>query len=181
MIQIINPLKLLQIPNIPNIIFPLIFIILALLLIFAGKTIVKAVIFLVTGLVASAFAVLLASMYAMNLALTVIFALVVFIAGGLIGVFLLPVGIGFSLGVIGYSLASTLQGSFLIALIIGVILFIVGVVLADKILIIISAVLGAFILVTAAIELGVPLFVAILGAMILAAVGIVVQSRGGKD
>jgi len=180
MIQVINPLKLLQIPNVPNILGPLIFAILAFLLIFAGKTVVKAVIFIVTGFIASGFAVMLTQLYGINLPLTVILVLAMFIIGGLVGLFLLPLGIGLSLGVIGYSIASTLQSSFIIALLIGMIMFVLGVTLAEKIIIALSAVLGAFILITAAIELGIPLPISILGAIILAAIGIVIQIREGR-
>jgi len=170
-----------SIPDLPPQIGPIIILALALLLIFAGKGVIKAIIFVIAGLAVLSIALVFAAIYlSLSLPVLIILALAAFIVGGVIGILLLPVGIGIALAVVGYSITQPLFNNTLIALVIAVILFIAGIILADKILIIASVFLGGLMLLSAITALGVPVLAAVLLAIILSCLGIVVQSRGGN-
>ncbi len=151
-------------------------LILSLALIFAGKNIVKALIFLVAGFATAALAATLASLYVKGISVAII-GLLGFFVGGLGGVLLLPLGIGLVVGYFGYAAVITTTGNLMVAVVVGVVLFILGVVLANKILVAMTVVAGGMLFFSIAIGLGLTPLLAALAAILLSAAGLYIQSR----
>ena len=130
--------------------FPAWLLLLALLgvslgLIFAGRTLVKVIAFLLVGFAGASAGGVLAAHF-LTPAWDFVGILLGFVVGGLLGVALVSIGIGLALGYAGYLLALDLAFGVTIALVAGVIFFIVGLVLSGKILSVATAVAGGLLL-----------------------------------
>lgn len=151
-------------------------ILVSLALIFAGRALIKALVFIAAGLAGASLASFLAATYIGGSAV-LIAAVIGFIVGGLLGVALLPLGIGIALGYVGYSVAQFITGSIAAAMLIGIILFVAGIFLAGRILVGISVALGGLMLLSGLRLLDLPTTVSAAAAVILAVIGLWVQSR----
>ncbi len=120
-------------------------LVVSLVLIFAGRTLVKVVAFLVVGFAGAAFGSALAVQY-LSPQWAIIGLLLGFVIGGLLGVALLPLGIGLAVGYAGYVIALDLALGPTAALIAGVAFFIVGAILSGKVLGAVTAVVGGLLL-----------------------------------
>ena len=143
---------------------------------FAGKTVLKAIVFIIAGISLASIAVALGSVYIPSIH-PVIVGIVAFIVGGALGLPLLPLGIGIALAITGYTITSPLVNSFTVAVAVAVILFIIGIILTNKILIIISVIQGAMLMIAGLNSFGLPTPISTLIAIILAVVGVVVQGK----
>jgi hypothetical protein len=150
--------------------------IIALALIFVGKKIAKVLTFIIAGL-AVAFLVLIYLDPYLGGLLTIAAAAVGFIVGGLIGLFLLKLGIGIALGILAYYLALGLGADFIPSILIGLVLFAIGVILSDKILAVMTVILGGLLLVQVMAGIGLPLLAALAVSLVVSAVGLYVQLR----
>lgn len=147
----------------------------SLVLIFAGKSLVKVVAFLVVGFLGAAFGGSLAVHY-LSPDLGFVGVLLGFVAGGLLGLVLLPLGVGLAAGYAGYLVALDLALGPMVALIAGATFFIVGALLSGKILGIATAVVGGLLLFDVLSRfVGLDPFVATLLAAALTVVGLWVQ------
>lgn len=146
----------------------------ALVLIFVGKKVAKALVFIAGGLAAAFLALALLTPYLTGL--SIVAAIACFVLGGLLAIFALRLGIGLALGILGFSLASGLAG-FAIAVVVGIVLLIIGVVLAEKILALATVLLGSLLLIQALTTLGLPLITAFAITAALAALGTYIQTR----
>ena len=117
----------------------------SLVLIFAGRTLVKVVAFLAVGLVGAALGGTLWVQY-LTPQLDIIGVLLGFVIGGLLGVALLPLGVGLALGYAAYVIALSFALGATGALIAGVALFVVGAILSNKILGVATALVGGLLL-----------------------------------
>ena len=117
----------------------------SLVLIFAGKTLVKVVAFLAVGIVGASLGGQLAAQY-LQPQWALVGALLGFAIGGIVGVSLLPLGIGLALGYAGYVLALSFALGATTALILGVAFFVVGALLSNKILGVATALVGGLLL-----------------------------------
>ena len=117
----------------------------ALVLIFAGSTLVKLVTFLVVGTAGAVFGAALAAQY-LTPDWSILGIILGFVIGGLLGVALIPLGIGLVVGYAAYLLALDLALSTTLSLIAGVAFFIVGLALSGKILTVVTAVAGGMLL-----------------------------------
>ncbi len=126
----------------------LVLLIASLLLIFAGRKVVKALAFVVVGLIGASVGGALAAQYLSSLGWlgSLLGLLIGFFAGGLIGLLLLRFGIGFAVGYAAYLLTLDVVSSSVTAFVVGFVFFIVGVVLYNKILTVVTAVAGGFLL-----------------------------------
>ena len=115
------------------------------ILIFAGRTLVKVVAFLVVGFVGAAFGGTLAVQY-LPPQWTLIGVLLGFLSGGLLGVALLPLGVGLAVGYAGYLFALDLALGPTAVLIAGIVSFVVGVLLSGKVLGVATAIVGGLLL-----------------------------------
>ena len=151
-------------------------VVLSLLLMFAGRSIIKGLAFLAVGLAGAAFGAAVGGVV-LSLPGAIIGALVGFVVGGLIGLLLVHIGMGLALGYFGYVITRDLTHVFILAVVAGFILFIVGVVISNKLLELVTAILGGVIMYGVLVILGVPPLFATVIALILALLGFLVQRR----
>ncbi len=123
-------------------------LVVSLLLIFAGRKVVKALAFLVVGLIGASIGGEFAAKYLTSLGSfgTILGVLIGFVAGGLIGLLLVRVGIGLAVGYAAYLVTVDLVSSTIVALVVGFVFFVVGWLLYNKILSLVTAVAGGFLL-----------------------------------
>ena len=117
----------------------------SLVLIFAGRTLVKVVAFLAVGLAGAGFGGALAAQY-LSPQWGLLGVFLGFVIGGLLGVVLLPLGVGLAVGYAGYLLALDFALGPTAALVAGVAFFVAGALLSGKILSVGTAVAGGFLL-----------------------------------
>ncbi len=168
-----------SIPSIPNSILPtwvlaLVLAVVALLLIFEGRKVVKVLAFLIVGLIGLSIGGALGGQYLSSLgqAGTILGALIGFFAGGLIGLFLVAFGIGLIVGYGAYLLTLDIISDSTAAIVVGVIFFIIGLVLYNKILTFVTAVAGAFLLYDALVLFGLGSVLSLVLAFIVFIIGI---------
>lgn len=120
----------------------------SLVLIFAGRSVVKVIAFFVIGLIGAAIGGALAAQFlagAGDLG-TLLGVILGFAIGGLIGVVLVMVGIGVVLGYGAYAVTQQFVSGNIIPLVVGFVFFLVGIALYNKILGLVTAVAGGFLL-----------------------------------
>ena len=117
----------------------------SLVLIFAGRTLVKVVAFLAVGLAGAGFGGALAAQY-LSPQWGLLGVFLGFVIGGLLGVALLPLGVGLVVGYAGYLVALDFGFASTMALIAGVAFFVVGADLSGKILGAVTAIAGGILL-----------------------------------
>ncbi len=120
----------------------------SLLLIFAGRTIVKVLAFLVVGLIGAGIGGMLGAQYLTSLgsAGALLGIVLGFVLGGLLGIALVAVGIGLAVGYGAYLLSLDFVSSMTVAVIVGIVFFIVGVALYGRILTLVTALAGGLLL-----------------------------------
>jgi len=154
-------------------------IVLALILIFAGRRLMKLLAFLAAGLVGFWLGSLLAGSFAGPFALVA--GAIGFIVLGLLGVFLMELAIVIVFGYLGYYLVGALLGSGgLIPVVAGLVFFVVALVLRNKILSVVAAFLGGALLFEGLVILGVSTFPAGAVALVVAIVGAWYQTRAKR-
>ncbi len=119
-------------------------LVVSLLLVFAGRKVVKVLAFLVVGLIGALIGGVLATQYLVGSGtLGVLLGVFLgFVLGGLIGVALVAVGIGLATGYAAYLLTTGFVSGTTIPLIVGFVFFIVGVALYGRILSLVTALAG---------------------------------------
>ena len=152
---------------------------LSLVLIFAGKTLVKAVAFVVVGFVGASLGANLAAQYlAPSWEIAGIF--LGFVLGGMLGVTLIVLGIGFAVGYAAYLVALDLALGQTAALVTGVVFFVVGLALSGKVLTVGTAVVGGLFLFNVLTLYGLGPTTATLVAAALTLAGLWVQLAQGR-
>jgi len=123
-------------------------LVVSLILIFAGRTVVKVIAFLAVGLVGASIGGALAAQYLVGSgSLGVLLGVILgFVVGGLFGVVAVMLGIGVVLGYGAYLLTQQFVSGEIIPLVVGVVFFVLGIALYDSILGLVTAVAGAFLL-----------------------------------
>ncbi len=162
--------------GIPDTFLAVLLLFLSLALIFAGKSLAKALAFLVTGAVVGAIGAIFGTMF-LGILGTILGGVVGFLVGGLIGIMLLELGIGVALGYFGYTVAHSYFGGITIPIVIGIALFVVGIVLADRILSVATVVLGGVLLFDVMLSLGTGAALATLVSVVVSLAGLWVQNR----
>jgi hypothetical protein len=158
-------------------------LVVSLLMIFAGRKVVKVLAFLVVGLVGASIGGILGAQYLASLGSfgRILGVLIGFFTGGLIGVMLVAVGIGVAAGYAAYLLTLDVVPNTTVAIVIGVIFFIVGLALYNKILSIVTAVVGGFLFYDALRLYGLNLALSTALAILVTLAGIWVQYRSGRS
>lgn len=146
----------------------------SLVLIFAGKILVKVVAFLVVGLVGAAFGGTLVAQY-VSPQWALIGLLLGFAIGGLLGMALLPLGVGLVVGYAGYIAALDFALGTTMALVAGVAFFVVGAMLSNKVIGVVTAVAGGLLLFDVLTRYGLGSTMATVVAALLTVVGLWVQ------
>ncbi len=147
---------------------------LSLVLIFAGKTLVKVVAFVVVGFAGAALGGTLAAQY-LAPSWQILGIILGFVIGGMLGVALIALGIGFAVGYAAYVITLDLALGPTVALIAGVVFFLVGLALSGKILTVGTAIVGGLLLFNVLTTYGFGPTMATLVAAALTIVGLWVQ------
>ena len=157
-------------------------LIVSLILIFAGRTVVKVVAFLVVGLIGASIGGMLAAQYLTGIGSmgTLLGVLLGFVLGGLIGVLLIAVGIGLAIGYGAYVLVTSFVSGTTIPLVVGVVFFIIGAAFYNRILSLVTAVAGGILFFDVLQLYGLDQTLAIILAAAATLAGIWVQEGLGK-
>ncbi|MDG6928503.1 MAG: hypothetical protein JRN39_04135 [Nitrososphaerota archaeon] len=157
----------------------LLYLVLAVCLLFLGRSIIKALAFVMAGVAGMVLGGLGGAALLGGVGL-VLGAALGFLAFGMIGYFLVPVGIGLAIGYAAYEIAGYLTPYYLVAVLVGVVFFVAGAVLADRLIEAATAFLGALIVYDVAVYFGSPSLVAVAAAVLLGAAGFAVQNEQKK-
>ncbi len=157
-------------------------LVVSLALIFAGRKVVKVFAFLMVGLIGASIGGVLAAQYLAGAGSlgALLGVLIGFVLGGLIGVALVAVGIGLAIGYAAYLLAQGFVSSTTIPLIVGLVFFIVGVALYNRILGIITALAGGLLFFDVLTLYGLSPTLSIVLAAVVTLAGIWVQEGLGR-
>jgi hypothetical protein len=120
---------------------PLSALLISLTLIFAGRAVVKVIAFLLVGLAGASLGAMLAVQY-LSPGGYLVGALLGFVLGGMLGVVAVAVGVGLAIGYGAYLLALDLSLGGTTALIIGVVSFVAGLALSNRLLGLVTALGG---------------------------------------
>lgn len=154
--------------------FALVLALVALGLIFAGRSIIKGLAFLVVGLAVASFGIA-AGALVLGVVGAIIGGVVGFLVGGLIGILVVDVGMGLALGYFGYLATHDLAHSLFLAVVVGIVLFFVGVAISSKLLELVTAAVGGVVLYGVLVFFGAaPIYAAVI-SLVLAAAGFYVQ------
>jgi len=160
--------------HVPGDVLFLALLVVSLALIFAGGTLAKVVAFIVVGLLGAVFGGIIVAQY-ISPQWDLVGVLVGFVIGGLLGMALLPLGVGLVVGYAAYIVALGFGLSTTAGLVAGVIFFIVGLALSSKILKVVTAVAGGFLLFNVLVYFGLDPLVSTLVSAALTVVGLWVQ------
>ncbi len=166
----------------PGWIVTLALLVVSLLLIFAGRKVVKVIAFLVVGLVGAAVGGTLAEHFLPSLGSVayLLGALIGFVLGGVIGIFLVIVGVGLAVGYGAYLLTVDVSSSTTAGLVVGFVFFIIGVVLYGKILTLVTALAGGFLLYDVLRSVGLSIDFAAIIAALITLIGLAVDFRSRR-
>lgn len=159
--------------------FAVILALVALGLMFSGRSIIKGLAFLAVGLAGAAFGLAVGGSF-LGVVGAVIGGVLGFLVGGAVGILLVDVGMGLALGYFGYLATRDLTNVFVLAVVAGIVLFFVGVFISSKLLDLVTAVLGGVILDGVLIFFGVSPPLAAVISVVLAAAGFFVQFRNRR-
>lgn len=155
---------------------PLVLIIASLLLAFIGKAAAKALAFILGGASLGLLLYSLGTQLADGL-LALILGLLGFVAGGLLGLFMLPLAVGVGLAVLFYSIALPLSGGLVVPLIAALAGLVIGVVAHNLVLAAAASALAGYLLYAGLVGLHVDRTISALAGLLLFLVGLVVQLR----
>ena len=166
-------------PGVPPAVLLLALLGVSLVLIFAGRALAKVVAFLAVGIVGAALG---GAVAAQNLPTywELIGVLLGYVMGGLLGVAVLPLGVGLAVGYAAYVIALDLALGPTAALVAGVAFFVVGALLSGKILGVTTAVIGGLLLFDVLTRSGFGPTLATLVAALLTVAGLWVQLAPGR-
>jgi hypothetical protein len=145
-------------------------------LIFAGRTLMKPLAFLVVGFAGTILGAVIGGAYLGFLGLLV-GGVIGFLLGGLLGHLLLSVGIGFALGLLAFMAAQPLTHSTALSLMFGLAFTAAGILLSGYVLALISSILGGLLLFSVMMSFGLPPTLAALLSTGLSTVGLILQGR----
>ncbi len=155
-------------------VFALVLALVALALIFAGREVIKGLAFLVVGLAVAAFGVATGGVL-LGVVGAIIGGVAGFLVGGLIGLLLVDFGMGLALGYFAYLATRYLTHSLILAVVVGIVLFFVGVAISSKLLELVTAAIGGLVLYSVLVFFGVTPFDSAVVSILLAVVGFFVQ------
>ncbi len=157
-------------------------LVVSLVLMFAGRSVVKVIAFLVVGLIGASIGGTLAAQYLTGIGslATLLGVLAGFLLGGLIGVLLVAVGIGLAIGYGAYLLTGSFVSGMTMPLVVGFVFFIVGVAFYGKILGFITAIAGGLLFFDVLIMYGLDSTLSVVLAVALTLAGIWVQEGSGR-
>jgi len=160
--------------HVPGDVLFLALLVVSLALIFAGGTLAKVLAFIVVGLLGAVFGGIIIAQY-ISPQWDLVGVLLGFVIGGLLGMALLSLGVGLVVGYTAYIISLGFGLSSTVALVAGVVFFIVGLALSSKVLKVVTAVAGGFLLFNVLVYFGLDPLVSTLISAALTAAGLWVQ------
>lgn len=160
--------------------YALVLLVIGLGLAFAGRSIVKGLAFLVAGFAGAALGVALGATVLGAIG-SIVGGVVGFLIGGFIGILLVELGIGIALGYFGYLVARFLTHSLFFGIVVGIVLFVVGLALSNKLLEAATAAIGALVLYDVMIYFGLSPLLALVVAIVLGVAGFMVQRKRHRN
>jgi hypothetical protein len=167
------------IPQPTGFLLALILLALSLVLIFAGRRMVKTVVFLIAGIAGAAVGAAAGAILLGVIGL-VVGGIVGFVIAGLLGYLLLHLGIGIAMGYFAFEAVRSLTGSFIVSALAGIIFFIVGIILTNRVLEFVTAFIGGLIFYSVAVFFGLPTPIAAFASIVIAALGFFSQMRSKR-
>jgi len=146
----------------------------SILLMVVGSRLTEGLAFVVVGLVAGSIGYGLAA--PLGTGASMLGFVAGFLSGGVVSVFLLPLGMAIALGFMGFQVAATFTGFLPVPLMAGIVCFAYGLLLTDLLLPAISSASGGMILYASAVSLGMPPPVVALAVVTMSMVGVIVQT-----
>jgi len=151
-------------------------LILGTILAFAGRKLIKLLMFLAGGLLGGAMAYSLASnIFSEDLSL--IIGLIGFVGVGLLCVAFIPIIFGISLGFVAYYIADIFVMNVLIGVIAGVVGFVIGIFLYNHVLSVVTGVVGGALILQGLVTLGIPTYISLVVAFLMMVAGTIFQLR----
>src|SRR2546425_10973118 len=150
----------------------------ALFLIFFGRRVIKVVAFILGGLAGAYFGGILGAAFLGSFG-TVVAEVIGFLLGGFLGMSFLSFAVGLGLGYAGFAITQAVLGSTP-DISVGLVLCVVGMILAGKILSLVSVVFGGFLLLNVLTFVGLPLELTLVAVIILSILGLWIQRGSGK-
>ncbi len=157
-------------------IFLIALLVVSLLLIFFGGRVIKAVAFILGGFIGAYLGGTLGAFFLSSLG-AILGEIAGFLVGGLLSLAFLSLAIGLGLGYSGYAITQLIFGATIPSLIVGVVLFVLGVILSGRILTLVSVFIGSFLLLNALAFAGLQLPLAIVVVSALAILGLWIQNE----
>ncbi|MEM1518076.1 MAG: hypothetical protein QXI52_03280 [Nitrososphaerota archaeon] len=165
----------LLISNVLHLVAPFM-LILGSILAFTGRRLIKLLVFFAGGLLGGAMAYFLAlDIFGETWAL--IISIVGFVGIGLLCVAFIPIVFGISIGFLAYHAAGVFFENVLICIIVGVVAFVIGILLYNHVLSIITAIVGGSLILQGLVSLGIPTYTSIIVTFLLIIAGVVFQFR----
>jgi hypothetical protein len=166
-------------PRLVSVPTALLFLVVALALIFAGRYVIRIIAFFGVALI---FAAAAASIGAIVLGIVGFIGggIFGFIVGGIASFVLLPLAIGFATGIVAYNLTQNLVHVFALSVFVGVVFFVLGIFLSMKFLSLATAVFGGLILFNVFVFFHVPSLFSGAIALVLGAAGFWIQGGFGE-
>lgn len=161
--------------NVLHLIAPFMLII-GTILAFAGRKLVKLLIFLAGGLLGGAMAYWL-TLNTLGEDISLVIAVVGFVGVGLLCVAFIPIIFGISLGFVAYYIADLLAVNMLIGVIAGIAAFVLGIFLYNHVLSIVTGVVGGALILQGLVSLEIPTYISLLVAFLMMVAGTIFQVR----
>lgn len=143
---------------------------------FAGRQVIKAIVFVSSGLVGALVGAVIGGLLLGVIGLG-LGAIAGFFIAGFIGYSLLFLGVGLITGYFAYEFLRLLSVPFLVAIFFGFVFFVIGLLLANRFLELATAIAGGFIFFSVGSLLGLPLYISFIAAFVLASLGYFSQVR----
>lgn len=161
-------------PGAEGLFVALVLLVLSFALIFAGRSVIKALAFLALGLAGAVFGSA-AGALVLGIVGVILGFFVGFFLGGILGILVVQLAMGLALGYFAYLVTFDVIHVPLVAVIVGVVLALVGTIIAFILLELVTAILGGVILYGVLTYFGLPALASAVVSVVLALVGFYVQ------
>lgn len=152
----------------------------ALGLIFAGRSIIKGLAFLVAGFAGAALGLTLGAAV-LGVLGSIVGGVLGFLVGGFIGIFLVQFAMGIALGYFAYLVTRFLTHSLVFGLAAGIVFFVVGLALSGRLLELVTAAIGALVLYGVLIFFGLSPVGAAVISIVLGVAGFLIQRNRHRN
>ena len=151
-------------------------LIIGAILAFAGRKLIKLLVFFAGGLLGGAMAYWL-TLNTLGENISLVITVITFVGVGLLCVAFIPIIFGISLGFIAYHIVDVLVVNTLIGVIAGIAAFVIGIFLYNHVLSIVTGIVGGALILHGLVSLGIPTYISLLVAFLMMVAGTIFQLR----